>query len=543
MSILPHKPQRLLGEGLIFSADRFPQKTALVVEGQPYTYQQLLDSTLRLAAVLQARGLQRGDRVAIYMDNTWPCVVSIYAVLLSGGVFSVINPQTKKTKLQYLLENSGAKILVTDGHLAGVFVPVVHNLPFLEHIIFSGSLKTDTDDSTCFESFDSVVAQHDPAPQLPEIIPNDLAALIYTSGSTGVSKGVMQTHQSMVFAAWSIIEYLRLSASDRIMLVLPLAFDYGLYQLLMSVILGATLVVERSFTFPARIYGKMLSEEVTVFPGVPTIFSMMIATNQKKKMVFPSVTRVTNTAAALSPAFIPRLQEIFPHALIFKMYGQTECKRISYLEPEFLDTKADSVGKAIPGTEVFLLSPSGEPVKPGASGILHVRGPHVMLGYWKQPEKTAHVLKNGGLPGERVLCTHDWFHMDDEGFLYFEARSDDIIKTRGEKVSPLEVEKVLHTIAGIKEAAVVGMRDETFGQAVTAFVVADDKAALTERRIKKTCLANLENFMVPQNVIFLNQLPKTKNGKIDKRRLPQLTAQSPPSIEIDSLLPEFKIEN
>ncbi len=528
MSIFTHKPQRLLSEGLVFSAKALPEKTALIIDGKSYTYHQLLDNALHLATALKKRGLRRGDRVAIFMDNSWPCVVSIYAVLLSGGVFSVINPQTKKKKLQYLLKNSGAGILLTDGYLAGIFVPVVQNLPSLECVILSGSLKIEPEDSTRFEMFDSEIAKHDSTQELPEVIPNDLAALIYTSGSTGVAKGVMQTHQSMVFAAWSIIEYLRLSPRDKIMLVLPLAFDYGLYQLLMSVILGATLVVEHSFTFPVRIYEKIFTEGITVFPGVPTIFAMMIASSRKKKIVFPTVTKVTNTAAALSPAFIPELQEIFPNALIFKMYGQTECKRISYLEPEFLDTKTDSVGKAIPGTEVFLLSPAGEAVNPGASGILHVRGPHVMTGYWKQPEKTAHVLKNGRLPGERILCTHDWFHMDDEGFLYFEGRTDDIIKTGGEKVSPLEVEKVLYTITGIKEAAVLGLHDETLGQAVTAYIVVDDRAALDKRKIRKFCLANLENFMVPQKINFLTEMPKTNNGKIDKKRLPRMGRESVP---------------
>lgn len=513
------RPQRVLGEGLLFSAHSHPDKVALIVEGAPYTYGQLLDTALRLASALQSRDLVRGDRVAIYMDNTWPCIVSIYAVILAGGVFIVINPQTKSEKLQFLLDNSDAKTLLTDGHLAAVFVPVVEKSSVLEHVIYSGSLKVLPNDQSGYSPFDAVIAQHVPAQRSAKIIPNDLAALIYTSGSTGNPKGVMQTHQSMVFAAWSLIEYLRLSPADRILVVLPFAFDYGLYQLLMSIKLGATLVVERSFTFPAQIYNRMAEEQVTVFPGVPTIFSMMIATHRKKKIVFPAVTRVTNTAAALSPSFIPELKEIFPNALIYKMYGQTECKRVSYLEPELLDEKAASVGKAIPGTEVFLLSPEGKAVAPGASGILHVRGPHVMAGYWKQPEASARMLKDGLLPGERVLCTHDWFHMDNDDFLYFEGRSDDIIKTRGEKVSPVEVENALHAIPGIKEAAVIGIADETFGQSIKAFIVAEDGVEFTERQLKKMCLASLENFMVPQTIICLNEMPKTQNGKIDKKQL------------------------
>lgn len=516
---LTARPQRVLGEGLLFSAQSHPNKVAVIVEGQSYTYGQLLDTALRLASALQARGLVRGDRVAIYMDNTWPCIASIYAVMMAGGVFFVINPQIKSEKLQFLLEDSDTRILLTDGYLASVFMPVVQKTSGLEHVIYSRSLKIVPDDQTGFVPFDMVIAKHVPSERPAETIPNDLAALIYTSGSSGNPKGVMQTHQAMVFTAWSIIEYLRLSSSDKILAILPFAFDYGLYQLLMSIKLGATLVVERSFAFPAQIYNRMAEEQITVFPGVPTIFSIMITTNRKKKIAFPSITRVTNTAAALHPSFVPQLKEIFPNALIYKMYGQTECKRVSYLEPELIDVKPASVGKAIPGTEVFLLSPEGKRVDNGESGILHVRGPHVMAGYWKQPGPSARMLKNGLLPGECILCTHDWFHMDFEGFLYFEGRSDDIIKTRGQKVSPVEVENVLVAIAGIREALVVGVVDETLGQSIKAYIVVEDGFEFTEEHLKKMCFARLENFMVPQSIVFLDNLPKTPNWKIDKKNL------------------------
>jgi acyl-coenzyme A synthetase/AMP-(fatty) acid ligase len=178
-----------------------------------------------------------------------------------------------------------------------------------------------------------------------------------------------------------------------------------------------------------------------------------------------------------------------------------------------------SVGRAIPGTEVFLLSPEGEPVAPGEPGILHVRGPHVMLGYWKQPELTARMLKPGRYPGERVLCTHDLFTMDEDGYLYFVGRTDDIIKTRGEKVSPVEVENVLHRLPGVREAAVVGVPDEVLGEAIRAFIVLDAGTTLTERDVKKACLASLESFMVPRDVVFVPELPKSANAKVRKQDL------------------------
>jgi acyl-CoA synthetase (AMP-forming)/AMP-acid ligase II len=368
-------------------------------------------------------------------------------------------------------------------------------------------------------ALEDALASAEPRPSPSGVIPIDLAALVYTSGSTGNPKGVMLTHQNMVFAAGSISEYLRLDDSDRIVCVLPFAFDYGLYQLLMTVRLGASLLVERSFVYPVPVLRRVIEHEVTVFPIVPTIGATLLSLNRSGGWAFPAVRRVTNTAAALPAEFIPRLATVFPNALIFAMYGLTECKRVAYLEPERVLEKPTSVGKAIPGTEVFLLSQDGEPVPPGETGVLHVRGPHVMLGYWKQPELTAQMLKPGRLPGERVLCTHDFFTMDADGDLYFVGRSDDIIKTRGEKVSPIEVENALHRIAGVREAAVIGVPDELLGEAIRAFVVLDAGAALTEQQVKRECMARLEGFMVPRDVVFVPELPKTTTAKVSRRLL------------------------
>lgn len=514
------KPQRLLREGMLENAALHPEKTALVMQGESFTYGQLADGALRVAAALVGHGVRRGERVAIYMDNTWPCVLSIYGTLLAGAVFLLINPQTKQEKLRFILEDSEAAILISGSHLTNIFIPAVNKAPSVRAVFVAGEIAQAKQELAAgAEALADILVYTPPLKEPVFTIPNDLAALIYTSGSTGNPKGVMQTHQAMVFAAWSLIEYLRLSEHDRIMLFLPLAFDYGLYQLFMTMKLGATLIVERSFTFPAVVYKRLIEQRATVFPGVPTIFSMLVETYKRKAISFPDITRVTNTAAALPVECILFLKKIFPNALIFKMYGLTECKRVSYLEPELLDSKPGSVGKAIPGTETFLLSPAGEAVGPETPGILHVRGPHVMAGYWRQPELSRKMLKAGNLPGERILCTNDWFKYDKDGFLYFVGRSDDIIKTRGEKVSPVEIENVLHAITGIREAVVLGVPDATLGQAIHAFVVAEKSAGLTDGKIKKICMSNLENFMIPQYVTFVDEMPQIPNGKIDKKKL------------------------
>jgi long-chain acyl-CoA synthetase len=521
------RPQRLLGEALEFSYIKNPLKTAIIFKGKEYSYKALKESAEKLAFYMVSIGLKKGDRVAICMNNSWQCIVSIYGTTIAGAVFSVINPQTKANKLQYILNDSGAKILISESSLKDELLQTLEYVKGIQAVIFAGEMHQAHNGSiTKFLSFEEVLSKCDIEETLPKIIPNDLAALIYTSGSTGFPKGVTMTHQSMVFTSWSLIEYLRLTEEDRIMVALPLAFDYGLYQLLLSVTVGGTLIVEQSFNFPPNIFKQIEKLKPTVFPGVPTIYALMIATHKKTGLTFENVKKITNTAAALPEEFIPDLKNIFPNALIFKMYGLTECKRVSYLEPELIDIKPNSVGKAIPGTEVFLLSPEGNPVPNGEPGILHIRGPHVMVGYWNNEELTNEMLKPGPIPGEKLLCANDWFIMDEDGFLYFHGRNDDIIKTRGEKVSPVEIENVIYKRIGSKEVAVIGIPDEFLGESIVAFVTTFENAKMTEKDIQLHCMTQLETYMVPKRIVFLPEMPKSSNGKIDKKELKKILLEN-----------------
>ncbi len=515
-------PQRLLGEGLLISARKRPDKTAIIVRSEEYTYSDLAKASLKLAEYLTGSGIKKGDRVAVYMNNSWESVVSVYGITIAGAVFLVINPQTKADKLQYILKDSGARILITESILRNELSMALEVPADIEEIIITGENNSlpgvGNIRLTDFHEIQSKVNGNITL----QVIPNDLAALIYTSGSTGFPKGVMMTHQAMVFISWSLIEYLRLTDEDRIILLLPLAFDYGLYQLIMAITVGGSLIVEQSFTFPASVYKQINIHKPTVFPGVPTIYAMMIASSKKNNLAFDCIKKITNTAAALPAEFIPELKKVFPNSLIFRMYGLTECKRVCYLEPELVDLKPNSVGKAIPGTEVFLLSPDGQPVKPGENGILHVRGPHVMLGYWHKEDLSNEMLKPGFLPGERILCTNDWFRMDEEGFLYFQSRTDDIIKTRGEKVSPAEIENLIYKIPGIKEVAIIGVPDNIMGEAIIGFFTTHANANVDEKRVIKECMSKLELFMVPKAVIALEAMPKSSNSKIDKKELKKM---------------------
>lgn len=494
-----------LQDYLEHSARRLPDKVALVCQKQRLTYAQIDRRANALAHTLIERGVTRGDRVIVFGDNTVDTVVAFWAVLKANAVVSIVNPLTKADKLEYYLNDSRAAVLVTDEHLRTVWQEPSQRSRWLKATIVGPHdpvLKAERDD-----------------PPRRRNIDIDLAAIIYTSGSTGDPKGVMLTHRNMLTAATSICTYLENVEDDVILGVLPLAFDYGLYQMIMAFRMGARLVLERSFTFPAQVLKVMVEEGVTGFPGVPTIFAVLAELRNLKDYDFSRIRYVTNTAAALPVKHITMLRELFPQARIYSMYGLTECKRCTYLPPEDIDRKPTSVGIAIPNTELWLVDEQGNRLGPNQVGQLVIRGATVMRGYWEKPEATAEKLKPGPLPGEYVLYTGDYCRLDEEGYLYFVGRMDDIIKSRGEKVAPKEVEQALYNIRGVRDAAVIGVPDEILGQAVKAFVVLENGVTLTEKDIQRECQARLENFMVPKYVEIVPDLPKTATGKIKKTDL------------------------
>ena len=276
---------------------------------------------------------------------------------------------------------------------------------------------------------------------------------------------------------------------------------------------GATLVLERSFMYPAVILQRIQEERPTGFPGVPTVFAMLLQMDLST-FDLSSLRYITNTAAALPPSKILELQAAFPNVTLYSMYGLTETKRTLYLPPSQLSRRPGSVGIPIPGTEAWLEDESGRRLGPGETGELVVRGRHVMRGYWESPEATALRFRQGPMPGERLCYSGDLFRQDEEGFFYFISRKDDIIKCRGEKVAPKEVENVLHLLRGVT-AVVVGVPDPTAGEVVKAFIVSNG-VPLTESEVIAHCRAHLEDFMVPKYVEFRTELPMTSSGKISK---------------------------
>jgi long-chain acyl-CoA synthetase len=500
------------------AAERCPDSEALVSGGHRLSYAQLDIATARVAAGFRSLGVARGDRVAIHLENGVEAVLSIMGALRAGAAFVPINPTTKGQKLGYLLQDSGASLLVSDRRGAPSVAEAREAVAKPCPIVLTGLGRQRDDDGPSFPCvrFEDLGETAVLGRDVPRI-DLDLAALIYTSGSTGRPKGVMMTHANILAATTSINSYLQNGPDDAILDVLPLSFDYGLYQLFLAMQSGARVLLERSFAFPTVMLELMARERVTALPIVPMIAALLLK-HDLAPYDLGALRYITNTGAVLPPVHIAALRERLPRTRIYSMYGLTECKRVSFLSPDDLEARPTSVGKPMTNVDVYLLDEEGRRTDCGV-GELVVRGPNVMQGYWQADEATERVLRPGVIPGEKVLHTGDLFRIDPDGYMYFQGRTDDVIKSRGQKVSPREIEDVLHGAPGVCEAVVIGVADPLLGEALQAYVTLHPGAGVTARDILLHCSKNLEDFMVPRSVEIVTSLPHTTSGKLARREL------------------------
>ena len=477
------RAQRTLDGDLRAAAHAHPARDAVVADGRRLTYAALDEAADAVAAGLRGRGVRRGDRVAVVLPNGIGVVVAAYGALRAGAAFTLLHPGLKEERIARMLADAAPAVVVSSSAagVAELWQPV--------------------------------------ARPVARSRAGDLAAIVYTSGSTGAPKGAAFQHRGLRFAARAIAGYLGLTGEDRILSALPLSHTYGLSQLLVAVRSAATLVLEQGVAFPGRLVTALERERISVLPGVPTLWQVLLGLQGLRERELGGLRVLTNAGAALPPARVAEVRRLFPRALLFAMYGQTECNRVCWLPPEELDARPASVGVPLPGTDVWIEDGAGRRVAPGETGELVVRGPHVMQGYWNDPVASARKLRPGRRPSERVLRTGDLFRTDADGYLHFVARGDDIIKCRGEKVAPAEVEAALLRCAGVREAAVVGVEDELLGQAVLAHVSGLPGHVLDPRELRRHCAQLLESHMVPRDVVVHDELPKNVNGKLDKLAL------------------------
>lgn len=488
-----------MGEDLRAAAVERPEQAAVIGGEESLSFGELDRRADRLAEGLGELGVGRGDRVALVLPNGLSLASAIYGVLRAGAAFSVVNPATAAAKLRDLLGNLDPALVLADPERSAGVAETAGETP----------VRSD---------LEALVGPGEPV-AAEAMIGSDLASVIYTSGSTGEPKGVTLTHANMSFVADSIIEYLEMRPSDRVLCVLPLSSGYGLYQLLTCVRSGATLVLEPGFGAPGRIVQLLEEQRITGFAAVPTIFAVLLSLRGLAERELPELRFLTNAGAGLSEPAVRAVRAALPNASLYLMYGQTECQRVCYLPPAQVDAKPTSVGIPIPGTEAWIEDDEGNALGPGEVGELIVAGAHVMQGYWRREGATAERLRPGRWPWERVLASNDLFRRDADGHLYFVSRRDDIFKSRGEKVVPREVEDALHAAPGVREAAVVGVPDRLLGHAVHAHVAGAAEASLDPKQLRRHCARLLEAHMVPQRVVVHRELPRIGAGKVDRRAL------------------------
>jgi len=512
----------LLHEMLEATAAARPDAPALTDRTGTVTYEQLAAAVQAAASGLIGLGLQRGDRVAVWMPKRREKVTGMYAAMRAGGVAVPVNSALKAPQVVHVLRDSGAKVLVTTAARAADLARETPDLASLGALVtLDGSPPLSA--GVIVRSWEQLLSA---PPQIaPRIIDVDVSALFCTSGSTGKPKGVVLSHRNMVAGARTVASYLGNTPDYRLLAILSFGFDYGFSQLSTAFAVGASVVL-LDYLLPQEVLLTLERERITGLAAVPPIW-IQLAELRWPKGAPETLRYITNSGGAMPLATLKSLREALPRARMFLMYGLTEAFRSTYLPPEEIDRRPDSIGKAVPGAEVLVLRPDGTPCEADEPGELVHRGALVSLGYWRDPVSTAERFRPvpPAAPGvplpELAVWSGDVVRRDAEGFLYFIGRRDDMIKTSGYRVSPTEVEEEAYATGLVRDAVAVGVPHARLGQAIVlvastpAGVPADADALVNALRRR------LSHHMVPLAVDWRDSLPRSANGKFDRARLRQ----------------------
>ena len=513
----------LLHHALRTSADRYPQKEALVQGDDRWSFAEFLTNCDSLAAGLQELGIDRCDRVGVLLKPGIAQSQSIYSISLAGAAFVPIHHSLMTEQVSHIVRDCGMRLLICSPDMLSKIDPSLAENSDLQNVVLFSDGQQEHPSLKVHNAAD-VSAIRKNASFIPNI-ENDLGAILYTSGSTGKPKGVMLSHRNLVAGASIVSDYLNINQNDRILAALPFSFDAGLNQLTTAVQQGSTLV-HINFLFAKQIVDALHRENITGLAGVPPLWCLLANKNSTLERRPPETLRyITNTGGVLPDNVLSTLRNSLPNTDVFLMYGLTEAFRSTYLPPSELDRRPGSMGKAIPNTEILVVNDAGQPCAPGEVGELVHSGPTVSLGYWNRPDLTAEVIRDHplALPEvgnvDRVVYSGDLVRTDEDGYLYFVSRRDNMIKTSGFRVSPNEVEDGLSRTGLVDQVAVIGVPDEMLGQRIVAFVMVNDVDTFDEDDLLADAAAYLPNYMIPKTVHVISQLPKTSSGKIDYQAL------------------------
>jgi acyl-CoA ligase (AMP-forming) (exosortase A-associated) len=514
----------LLHDLIFESATRNSSKTALKYKSTSLTYVELADQVERLSRALVDIGVKKQDRVAIYLPKCLENVVAIFAAAAAGAVFVPINPALKSHQVSHILLDCDAKILITTQNKCRALNAALGYCVDLETVVLIDEAANQ--DKAMYAQrlihWDELIA-NPASPHGHRVIDSDMVSLIYTSGSTGDAKGVILSHRNMMAGAKSVAQYLNNTSSDRILAVLPLSFDYGMSQLTTAFLVGATVVLI-NYLLPMEVLNTLAQEKITGLAAVPPLWNLLVELPWPKE-VASNLRYITSSGGVVPVETTQLLRQVLPNTEIFLMYGLTEAFRSTYLAPDQIDKRPNSIGKAIPNAEVLVLRSDGTPCAVDEPGELVHRGSLVSLGYWNDEEATKQRFRPvpnrfDAIPcDELAVWSGDIVKMDSEGYLYFLRRDDDMIKTMGYRVSPNEVEEIFYRTGLVSEVVALGIPHSTIGQSIVLVVIRKNDSEVTEKQLLDHCKQRLANYMMPSEIVFRASIPTNPNGKVDRKRL------------------------
>ena len=521
---------QLIHELISHAGNTFPQRIALQEANLALSFADLANWVTSAARLYLAHGLARQERVAVYLEKRIDTVVALFGAAAAGGVFVPVNPLLKPEQVAHILKDCNVRVLVTSPERFELLRSVLPSCPDLRTLVICGDVMPAPVEGVSMVNW----SEHSNAPAAHphRVTDTDMAAILYTSGSTGRPKGVMLSHRNLVAGAESVSQYLENHVGDRILSVLPLSFDYGLSQLTTAFRVGACAVL-MNYLFPRDVIRLLEKEKITGLAAVPPLW-IQLAQLEWPAGIDEHLRYITNSGGTMPTATLAALRARLPKTKPYLMYGLTEAFRSTYLAPDEIDRRPESIGKAIPNAEILVVREDGSPCAPGEPGELVHRGVHVAMGYWNDPEKTAERFRpapgqRAGVPiPEMAVWSGDTVKMDEEGFLYFIGRRDEMIKTSGYRVSPTEVEEVVYATELVAEVAAFGVPHPVLGQAVVLVVYgvspspqpSPARGEGVSDKLLAACKQQLPAFMVPAQIVLRDTpLPRNPNGKIDRKAL------------------------